>query len=199
MTTTCTTAKSNPPADIKWTIDGREYVNTTQKQIPAPGGGWITTSNVTFTINKDERSVIVICHALNKRISSTATSTHIVSVICKFIVAFIFFSNLWKSGLSCLAQKLSYVVLLDPIDPPTNLEITGHETDTTYNAGALLSITCTAIAGNPPATLTWYKNDKIVSTFIFVLIFNSSLWLSNTRILFNIIYNVSFLRAQLKN
>lgn len=84
VTTVCTTAKSNPPADIKWTVGGVNFNNGTQRTMPATNGGWITTSNVTFTINKEVRRVVVICHAMNARIGTTVTGTHIVNVICTY-------------------------------------------------------------------------------------------------------------------
>jgi hypothetical protein len=47
-------------------------------------------------------------------------------------------------------------------DPPSKLSVTGYEEGTTIVAGTVLKLTCTATAGNPLATLTWYKNDRKV-------------------------------------
>ena len=34
----CTTAPSNPAAEIKWTVGGRHYLNATSKTIVSPEG-----------------------------------------------------------------------------------------------------------------------------------------------------------------
>lgn len=47
-------------------------------------------------------------------------------------------------------------------DPPSKLIVTGYEEGTTIAAGTVLRLMCTATAGNPLATLTWYKNDRKV-------------------------------------
>ncbi|XP_015186948.1 PREDICTED: nephrin isoform X3 [Polistes dominula] len=123
---TCTTENSNPPADIKWSVDGRNFENSTSKTEPASQGGWITTSNVTFSINHKSRSIVVICHASNAKLAENVVGTHTINVIY----------------------------------PPSNLFVTGYEEGTTIDAGTVLRLQCTATAGNPLATLTWYKNDK---------------------------------------
>ncbi|XP_043493047.1 nephrin isoform X1 [Polistes fuscatus] len=128
---TCTTENSNPPADIKWSVDGRNFENSTSKTEPASQGGWITTSNVTFSINHKSRSIVVICHASNAKLAENVVGTHTINVIY----------------------------------PPSNLFVTGYEEGTTIDAGTVLRLQCTATAGNPLATLTWYKNDrKILGT-----------------------------------
>lgn len=50
----------------------------------------------------------------------------------------------------------------DLADPPSKLVVTGYEEGTTISAGTVLRLMCTATAGNPLATLTWYKNDRKV-------------------------------------
>ncbi|XP_066587701.1 nephrin-like [Prorops nasuta] len=126
---TCTTENSNPPADIKWTVDGRNFNSSNTKTELAPDGGWITSSNITFGINGKSRSIIVVCHASNVKLTENNLGTHTINVIY----------------------------------PPSNLIITGYEKDTTIAAGTVLKLMCTATAGNPLATLTWYKNDKKVT------------------------------------
>lgn len=37
---TCTTAPSNPPAEIKWMVGGRQVRNATSKTIVSPEGKW---------------------------------------------------------------------------------------------------------------------------------------------------------------
>lgn len=36
---TCTTAPSNPPAEIKWMVTGKQYKNATNKTVVSPEGG----------------------------------------------------------------------------------------------------------------------------------------------------------------
>ncbi|XP_077276716.1 sticks and stones isoform X2 [Temnothorax americanus] len=125
---TCTTENSNPPADIKWTVDGHNFESNASKTEPAPNGGWITSSNVTFSINRKSRSIVVICHASNAKLTENVVGTHTINVIY----------------------------------PPSKLTVTGYEEGTTIVAGTVLKLMCTATAGNPLATLTWYKNDRKV-------------------------------------
>jgi len=47
----------------------------------------------------------------------------------------------------------SYVV----IDPPEQPTISGYIDGRSVYAGNVLSLTCTSVGGNPPATLTWLK------------------------------------------
>ncbi|XP_073986963.1 nephrin-like isoform X2 [Rhodnius prolixus] len=78
---TCTTASSNPPADIKWTIGGRQVRNATQRTVTAPEGGWVTTSNTTAVMAPEQRSLVVICHGLNKQLTENIVSTHTINVL----------------------------------------------------------------------------------------------------------------------
>ncbi|XP_076242839.1 sticks and stones [Calliopsis andreniformis] len=78
---TCTTENSNPPADIKWTVGGRNFESNASRTEPAPQGGWITSSNVTFTINQASRSIVVICDASNVKLTENVVRTHTINVI----------------------------------------------------------------------------------------------------------------------
>lgn len=80
---TCTTENSNPPADIKWTVDGHNFESNASRTEPAPQGGWITTSNVTFNINRTSRSIVVICDASNVKLTENVVRTHTITVICE--------------------------------------------------------------------------------------------------------------------
>lgn len=47
--------------------------------------------------------------------------------------------------------------------------IHGYKQGTNIAAGTRQRITCVSTGGNPPATLTWYKNDKKVSSVLKVV------------------------------
>ncbi|XP_015599513.1 nephrin isoform X4 [Cephus cinctus] len=123
---TCTTENSNPPSDIKWVVAGRNFQNSTSRTYLAPQGGSITTSDITFSINPEVRSIVVLCHALNNKLAESVVGTHTINVIYS----------------------------------PSDLVITGYEEGTSVEAGTVLKLSCMATAGNPLATLTWYKNDR---------------------------------------
>lgn len=80
------TGASNPPAEIKWLIGGRSIHNATQKNVTAPEGGWITTSNTTAVVRPDKRALVVICHGLNMQLTENVVSTHTINVLCKYPV-----------------------------------------------------------------------------------------------------------------
>ena len=82
---TCTTENSNPIAEIRWTVDKHNILNMTSKTEVAPEGGWITSSNITFAINKAAQRIVVICHALNQKLTETIVGTHTINVICKLL------------------------------------------------------------------------------------------------------------------
>ncbi|XP_025601953.1 nephrin isoform X2 [Athalia rosae] len=126
---TCTTENSNPPADIKWVVAGKNFRNSTSRTNLAAQGGWVTTSNITFSINPEVRSIVVLCHAVNNKLDGNVVGTHTINVIY----------------------------------PPSDLIVTGYEEGVAIDAGTVLKLSCTATAGNPLATLTWYKNDKMVN------------------------------------
>ncbi|XP_014296084.1 nephrin isoform X2 [Microplitis demolitor] len=81
VTIICTTENSNPPAEIKWTVGGSEFNTNNSRTFLAPQGGYITTSNITFNINRDAKSVVVICHATNKKLADHTMKAHTINVI----------------------------------------------------------------------------------------------------------------------
>ncbi|XP_042902394.1 nephrin isoform X3 [Parasteatoda tepidariorum] len=81
VTMTCTTDRSNPPADVSWVVDGRP-VQAASSSVADPRGGWITTSNVTVTITGHERNMKMFsCYAVNQALSETMVETTVVSVL----------------------------------------------------------------------------------------------------------------------
>lgn len=82
---TCTTANSNPPAEIKWMVAGRQVRNATSRTVVSPEGGWITTSNITAVVEPNRRSLVVICHGLNMQLTENVVSTHTINVLCEWL------------------------------------------------------------------------------------------------------------------
>ncbi|XP_039278760.1 nephrin [Nilaparvata lugens] len=78
---TCLTAPSNPPAEVKWMIGGKQVKNATQRTYTAQEGGWITTSNTTAVVVPDKRALVVICHGLNMQLTENVVSTHTINVL----------------------------------------------------------------------------------------------------------------------
>lgn len=85
---TCATANSNPPAEIKWMVSGRQMRNATSRTVVSPEGGWITTSNITAVVEPNRRSLVVICHGLNMQLTENVVSTHTINVLCKLTATF---------------------------------------------------------------------------------------------------------------
>lgn len=150
---TCTTANSNPPAEIKWMVAGRQVRNATSRTVVSPEGGWITTSNITAVVEPNRRSLVVICHGLNMQLTENVVSTHTINVLCECLLV--------KVGSKCFKQ------LIKILDPPSQPIIHGYVEGTAVEAGTVQKISCTSTGGNPLATLTWYKNDKKVNPYFF--------------------------------
>jgi len=66
-----------------------------------------------------------------------------------------------------LVNKHCDMLLLSPTEPPSHPIIQGYTEATSIAAGTVQKISCISSGGNPLATLTWYKNDKKVSTTLF--------------------------------
>jgi hypothetical protein len=91
---TCTTANSNPPAEIKWLVAGRHIRNATSRTVVSPEGGWITTSNITAVVTPNKRSLVVICHGINMQLTENIVSTHTINVLCKYLQYCFFISTM---------------------------------------------------------------------------------------------------------
>ena len=50
-------------------------------------------------------------------------------------------------------------VIFVPADPPDPPSILGYEPGTQLRSGERVSLSCVSQGGNPPATLTWYRDD----------------------------------------
>ncbi|XP_053676889.1 nephrin-like [Anopheles nili] len=77
----CQTTASNPAADIKWVVNGKQVANATSKVVPSPEGGWVTTSNITAIVESNKRSLVAICHGVNMQLPENVQSTHTVNVL----------------------------------------------------------------------------------------------------------------------
>jgi len=66
-----------------------------------------------------------------------------------------------------LVNKHCDMLLLSSTEPPSHPIIQGYTETTSIAAGTVQKISCISSGGNPLATLTWYKNDKKVSTTLF--------------------------------
>lgn len=79
----CTTAPSNPVAEIRWTIDGRQRRTNFSAQIPSNEGGWITTSNISITVESNKRSISLLCLGINMQLSDNIMASHTLNILCK--------------------------------------------------------------------------------------------------------------------
>src|SRR6218665_504813 len=54
-----------------------------------------------------------------------------------------------------------------PIDPPEQPTIAGYTEGRSVYAGNVQSMTCTAVGGNPPATLQWMNGSMFTLTALY--------------------------------
>lgn len=79
----CTTAPSNPAAEIRWTIDGRQRRTNVSSQIPSNEGGWISTSNISISVDSNKRSFSLLCQGINMQLADNVMTTHMLHILCK--------------------------------------------------------------------------------------------------------------------
>ena len=53
-------------------------------QATSPGGGWVTTSDLSVTVTEHDRQKTVSCYAINAELGETIVESKVVSVICEF-------------------------------------------------------------------------------------------------------------------
>ncbi|KAF9803606.1 hypothetical protein SFRURICE_019595 [Spodoptera frugiperda] len=78
---TCSTAPSNPAADIKWLVLGKHHKEASNRTVISPEGGWITTSNITVVVEPNKRSIVVVCHGINGQLTENVVATHTINVL----------------------------------------------------------------------------------------------------------------------
>ena len=83
LTFECVTGNSNPPADIKWLVDGEEVAQNFTHKASSPNGGWVSTSDLTVRVGPADRNKMISCYAINVELGETTVETHMVSVLCK--------------------------------------------------------------------------------------------------------------------
>jgi nephron len=88
----CITAPSNPQAEIRWTIDGRQRrANSTKSEVSNEGGS-ITSSNITLAVESSKRSITVLCQGINPQLADNIMTSHTLHILCK---GFLFSFNLY--------------------------------------------------------------------------------------------------------
>ncbi|XP_037292509.1 synaptogenesis protein syg-2-like [Manduca sexta] len=78
---TCSTAPSNPAAEIKWVVLGKQHKEANNRTAISPEGGWVTTSNVTVMVEPKRTSVVVVCHGINGQLAENVVATHTINVL----------------------------------------------------------------------------------------------------------------------
>lgn len=79
----CSTAPSNPAAEIRWTIDGRQKRTNASSQIPSNEGGWISMSNISISVDSNKRSYSLLCQGINMQLADNVMTTHMLHILCK--------------------------------------------------------------------------------------------------------------------
>lgn len=78
----CTAGASNPPATIRWLVDGRQVHNNNSRVVPDPENGWITSSTISFPIKSEKINIVVFCHGVNSLLNENVVATHNINVLC---------------------------------------------------------------------------------------------------------------------
>ncbi|GIY40256.1 ig-like domain-containing protein [Caerostris darwini] len=81
ITMSCAAGPSNPASKLSWIIDGNLIPSTTS-EVEVSKGGWMTTSNVTVTLTRqDPDNKTFSCHADNDALKETIKETAYFSVV----------------------------------------------------------------------------------------------------------------------
>jgi hypothetical protein len=93
------------------------------------------------------------------QISDNVMTTHTLHILCKF-----------ADGISYDVDFKTFFSLFflpscspSPLDPPSTPIISGYTEGSVIPAGSNQKLLCMSSGGNPPPTLTWFKNDKKVN------------------------------------
>ncbi|XP_055904488.1 nephrin isoform X2 [Eupeodes corollae] len=77
----CSSAPSNPIAEISWSVDGQQMNATNSKSQQNPEGGWITVSNLSVTIGSNKRFLVAVCHGFNAALTEAVVATHTINIL----------------------------------------------------------------------------------------------------------------------
>lgn len=81
LTYECTTSNSNPPATIQWVVDNVTMPSLHSRTSESPMGGWVTHSNISVTVGKEDRNKIITCNVINSELNAVKTESAILTVI----------------------------------------------------------------------------------------------------------------------
>lgn len=84
ITLTCKSSNSNPAVDIAIFKGGVALQGLHSSTTASTDGGWITFSNVSVKIDKNDRRATFTCQAVNRGYGDTKSIPHVVNVIRKF-------------------------------------------------------------------------------------------------------------------
>ncbi|RVE44076.1 hypothetical protein evm_011269 [Chilo suppressalis] len=168
----CSTAPSNPAADIKWLVLGKHHKEASNRTVISPEGGWITTSNITVIVEPNRRSVVVVCHGINAQLTENVVATHTINVLyppsAPMITGYTPGTTLSAGTvqkLSCISsggnplatltwfkndKKFSFAVA------PEAVKVRAEPDE--LKPGLEATLFCDAASSNPPATLSWWRD-----------------------------------------
>ena len=82
----CTTSNSNPASTLHWEVDGGVLSGTTNITDVSSDGGWVSSTNLSVTIKPEDKTKTISCFAKNAALGETKVETHIVTVLCKYLI-----------------------------------------------------------------------------------------------------------------
>lgn len=92
------------------------------------------------------------------QLADNIMSSHTLHILCKMMM-------MMPSTQAC-DEFITNHFLFILADPPSQPVITGYTEGSVIPAGSSQKLMCMSTGGNPPAVLTWFKNDKKVIFFI---------------------------------
>ncbi|KAG8193661.1 hypothetical protein JTE90_024024 [Oedothorax gibbosus] len=81
ISSTCTTEKSNPAAEITWIVDGIPVIGENKVEA-IENGGWITISTINVNVTEQDRNVkLFTCYAVNQELGETVPQSASVNIL----------------------------------------------------------------------------------------------------------------------
>lgn len=81
--------------------------------------------------------------------------------VSQYIHYIAFYEYYWEIARPLQVHQAFIVCITFP-DPPGPPEIKGYNEGETIRMGQTVSLTCLSYGGNPPATITWFRNGEMV-------------------------------------